>query len=103
MIHWCSGRECHNNYRRDLVIWLVYFIYSAVGFALCYIYVILNYCMAFAVFARVSLCLNSCYLYWVVLLAIQKLNQHCENGDRTLLPSGSKKRQQKNCATIQIK
>ena len=38
MIHWSSGREGHNNYRRDLVIWLVHFIYSAVGFALCYNY-----------------------------------------------------------------
>ena len=43
MIHWSSGREGHNNYRRDLVIWLVHLIYSAVGFALCYNYVILNY------------------------------------------------------------
>ena len=45
MLHWSSGREGHNNYRRDLVIWLVHLIYSAVGFALCYNYVILNYCI----------------------------------------------------------
>ena len=49
VIHWSSGREGHNNYRRDLVIWLVHLIYSAVGFALCYNYVILNYCIRFAV------------------------------------------------------
>ena len=41
VIHWNSGREGHNNYRRDLVIWLVHLIYSAVGFVLCYNYVIL--------------------------------------------------------------
>ena len=46
--HWSSGREGHTNYRRDLVIWLVHLIYSAVGFALCYNYV-LNYCIRFAV------------------------------------------------------
>ena len=61
MIHWSSGREGHNNYRRDLVIWLVHFIYSAVGFALCYNYVILNYCIRFAVLPCVRLCLNSCF------------------------------------------
>ena len=61
MIHWSSGREGHNNYRRDLVIWLVHLIYSAVDFALCYIYVILNYCIRFAVLPCVRLCLNSCY------------------------------------------
>ena len=60
MIHWSSGREGHNNYRRDLVIWLVHLIYSAVGFALCYNYVILNYCIRFAVLPSVRLCLNSC-------------------------------------------
>ena len=64
MIHWSSGREGHNNYRRDLVIWLVHLIYSAVGFALCYNYVILNYCIRFAVLPCVRLflwrCLPSC-------------------------------------------
>ena len=60
MIHWSSGREGHNNYRRDLVIWLVHLIYSAVGFALCYNYVLLNYCIRFAVLPCVRLCLNSC-------------------------------------------
>ena len=60
MIHWSSGREGHNNYRRDLVIWLVHLIYSAVGFALCYNYVILNYCIRFAVLPCVRLFLNSC-------------------------------------------
>ena len=60
MIHWSSGREGHNNYRRDLVIWLVHLICSAVGFALCYNYVILNYCIRFAVLPLVRLCLNSC-------------------------------------------
>ena len=34
--------------RWDLVIWLVHLIYSAVGFALCYNYVILNYCIRFS-------------------------------------------------------
>ena len=61
MIHWSSGREGHNNYRRDLVIWLVHLIYSAVGFVLCYNYVILNYCIRFAVLPCVRLCLNSCF------------------------------------------
>ena len=42
------------------MIWLVHFIYSAVGFALCYNYVILNYCIRFAVLPCVKLCLNSC-------------------------------------------
>ena len=41
-VHWSSGRERLNNYRRDLVIRLVHLIYSAVGFALCYNYVILK-------------------------------------------------------------
>ena len=50
VIHWSS----------DLVIWLVHFIYSAVGFALCYNYVILNYCIRFAVLPCARLCLNSC-------------------------------------------
>ena len=63
VIHCSSGREGHNNYRRDLVIWLVQFIYSAVGFALCYNYVIMNYCIRFAVLPCVRLCLNSCYLF----------------------------------------
>ena len=66
MIHWRSGHEGHNNCRRDLVIWLVHFIYSAVGFViiwtLCYNYVILNYCIRFAVLPCVRLCLNSCYI-----------------------------------------
>ena len=43
------------------MIWLVHFIYSAVGFALCYNYVILNYCIRFAVLPCVKLCLNSCF------------------------------------------
>ena len=43
------------------MIWLVHLIYSAVGFALCYNYVILNYCIRFAVLPCVRLCLNSCY------------------------------------------
>ena len=45
MIHWSSGREGHNNYRRDLVIWLVHLIYTVrlAKVALCYNYVILNY------------------------------------------------------------
>ena len=60
MIHWSSGREGYNNYRRDLVIWLVHLIYSAVGFALCYNYVILNYCIRFAVLSCVRLSLHSC-------------------------------------------
>ena len=62
MIHWSSGREGHTNYRRDLVIWLAHLIYSAVGFALCYNYVILNYCIRFAVLPCVRLFLNSCCL-----------------------------------------
>ena len=69
MIHWSSGREGHNNYRRDLVIWLVHLIYSAVGFALCYNYVILNYCIRFAVLPCVRLCLNSCY-YIIIIRSI---------------------------------
>ena len=66
MIHWSSGREGHNNYRHDLVIWLVHLIFSTVGFALCYNYVILNYCIRFAVLPCVRLCLNSCLLYVLV-------------------------------------
>ena len=63
MIHWSSGREGHNNYRRDLVIWLVHLIYTVrlAKVALCYNYVILNYCIRFAVLPCVRLCLNSCY------------------------------------------
>ena len=53
-------REGHTNYRRDLVIWLVHLIYSAVGFALCYNYVKLNYCIRFVVVTCVRLRLNSC-------------------------------------------
>ena len=45
------------------MIWLVHLIYSAVGFALCYNYVILNYCIRFAVLPCVRLCLNSCYYF----------------------------------------
>ena len=62
MIHWSSGREGHNNYRRDLVIWLVHLIYTVrlAKVALCYNYVILNYCIRFAVLPCVRLCLNSC-------------------------------------------
>ena len=59
MIHWSSGREGHNNYRWDLVIWLVPLIYSAVGFVLGYNYVILNYCIRFAVSPCIRLFLNS--------------------------------------------
>ena len=44
------------------MIWLVHLIYSAVGFALCYNYVILNYCIRFAVLPCVRLCLNSCFV-----------------------------------------
>ena len=63
MIHWSSGREGHNNYRRDLVIWLVHLIYTVrlAKVALCYNYVILNYCIRFAVLPCVRLCLNSCF------------------------------------------
>ena len=43
------------------MIWLVHLIYRAVGFALCYNYVILNYCIRFAVLPCVRLCLNSCF------------------------------------------
>ena len=43
-----------------LLFGLVHLIYSAVGFALCYNYVILNYCIRFAVLPCVRLCLNSC-------------------------------------------
>ena len=50
------------------MIWLVHLIYSAVGFALCYNYVILNYCIRFAVLPYVRLCLNSCYIILVSLL-----------------------------------
>ena len=59
----CSGREGHNNYRRDLVIWLVHLIYTVrlAKVALCYNYVILNYCIRFAVLPCVRLCLNSCW------------------------------------------
>ena len=66
MIHWSSGREGHNNYRRDLVIWLVHLIYTVrlAKVALCYNYVILNYCIRFAVLPCVRLCLNSCYHYY---------------------------------------
>ena len=60
MIHWSSGGEGHNNYKRDPVIWLVHLIYSAVGSALCYNYVILNYCIRFDVLPCVRLFLNSC-------------------------------------------
>ena len=65
MIHWSSGREeGHNNYRRDLVVRVVYLIlYSAFGFALCYNYVILNYCIRFAVLSCVRLFLIFCYIY----------------------------------------
>ena len=64
MIQWSSGREGHNNYRRDLVIWLINFIYSAVGFALSYNYVIQNCCIRFAILPCVRLSLNSCYYYY---------------------------------------
>ena len=65
MIHWSSGREGHNNYRRDLVIWLVHLIYTVrlAKVALCYNYVILNYCIRFAVVPCVRLPLNSCIIY----------------------------------------
>ena len=68
MIHWSSGREGHNNYRRDLVIWLVHLIYTVrlAKVALCYNYVILNYCIRFAVLPCVRLCLNSCYDFSVI-------------------------------------
>ena len=66
VIHWSSGREGHNNYRRDLVIWLVHLIYSAVGFALCYKYVILNYCIRFVVLPCVRLFLNSCSVFCIL-------------------------------------
>ena len=68
VIHWSSDREGHNNDKRDLVIWLVQFIYSAVGFALCYNYVVMNYCIRFAVLPCVRLCLNSCYLFLLFFL-----------------------------------
>ena len=72
MIHWSSGRQGHNNYRRDLVIWLVHFIYTVrlAKVALCYNYVILNYCIRFAVLPCVRLCLNSCYcvVYYVIFV-----------------------------------
>ena len=69
MIHWSSGREGHNNYRRDLVIWLVHLMYTVrlATVALCYNYVILNYCIRFAVLPCVRLCLNSCYFIDVFL------------------------------------
>ena len=77
VMHWSSGRQGHNNYRRDLVIWLVHLIYSAVGFALCYNYVILNYCIRFAVLPCVRLCLNSCFILhgsvqyvWIIIRAL---------------------------------
>ena len=65
VIHWSSGREGHNNYRRDLVIWLVHLIYTVrlAKVALSYNYVILNYCIRFAVLPCVRLCLNSCLVY----------------------------------------
>ena len=65
VIHWSSGREGHNNYRRDLVIWLVHLIYTVrlAKVALCYNYVILNYCIRFAVLPCVRLSLNSCYIF----------------------------------------
>ena len=73
MIHRSSGREGHNNYRRDLVIWLVHLIYTVrlAKVALCYNYVILNYCIRFAVLPCVRLCLNSClfiYHYYYKIL-----------------------------------
>ena len=70
MIHWSSGREGHNNYRRDLVIWLVHLIYTVrlAKVALCYNYVILNYCIRFAVLPCVRLCLNSCAVSAIVPL-----------------------------------
>ena len=46
------------------MIWLVHLIYSAVGFALCYNYVILDYCIRFAVLPCVRLCLNSCFVVY---------------------------------------
>ena len=76
VIHWSSGRECHNNYRRDLVIWLIHLIYSAVGFVLCYNYVILNYCIRFAVLPCVRLCLNSCFtVSRIIMNVIKNLSQ----------------------------
>ena len=61
------------------MIWLVHFIYSAVGFALCYNYVILNYCIRFAVLPCVRLCLNSClrfvYLLFTFLFNCWKMEQ----------------------------
>ena len=47
------------------MIWLVHLIYSAVGFALCYNYVILNYCIGFAVLPCVRLFLNSCLFIYL--------------------------------------
>ena len=75
MIHWSSGREGHNNYRRDLVIWLVHLIYTVqlAKVALCYNYVILNYCIRFAVLPCVRLCLNYCLIYLVAWLLRQEL------------------------------
>ena len=72
MIHWSSGREGHNNYRRDLMIWLVHLIYTVrlAKVALCYNYVILNYCIRFAVLPCVRLCLNSC-LFFTIQSAIE--------------------------------
>ena len=78
MIHWSSGREGHNNYRRDLVIWLVHLIYTVrlAKVALCYNYVILNYCIRFAVLPCVRLCLNSCWSS-VMRSASQHLGVSC--------------------------
>ena len=58
------------------MIWLVHFIYSAVGFALCYNYVILNYCIRFAVLPCVKLCLNSCYYYYILEYASSPPHAH---------------------------
>ena len=49
-------------------ILMVHLIYSAVGFELCYNYVILNYCIRFAVLPCVRLFLNSCF--FLKLLAV---------------------------------
>ena len=61
------------------MIWLVHLIYSAVGFALCYNYVILNYCIRFAVLPCVRLCLNSCLSLW------SRLHMLCQKSTSTHL------------------
>ena len=65
------------NFRRDLVIWLVHLIYTVRLALRCAIimYVILNYCIRFAVLPCVRLFLNYCYYAHLSRTAL------CHHGD----------------------